>query len=219
VIGILGGIGSGKSAVARLLEELGAGVVDADRIAVECLALAQVRHKIGEAFGKVILPGDGGVDRKALADLVFSSEENRRTLHAIIHPEIRARMRKELEVFRALEEMKQIIIDAPLLLESEFLEECDVLLLVRSPLETRISRVRSARGWDAAELKRRESLQVSLSEKENAADVIIENSGTPAELRKRVTDFSTALNAGFSDSKYSPDAPSSGTNTTDLKHN
>jgi len=159
IIGLLGGIGSGKSTVAAIFEELGAAVIDADRVTAECLREPGIRSKIQETFGSRVLTGAGEVDRKALAEEAFADEERRQKLHGIIHPAIAGRMIGELERLRTDSSVEFIVIDAPLLLESKFRKECDILLMIRVPLESRIERVVAARGWDAAELKRRESIR------------------------------------------------------------
>ena len=97
VIGLLGGIGSGKSLVARILRDLGAAVIDADAIAGDCLADPGIRGSLEKEFGPRIAGSDGKVDRKALADLVFADESMRRKLHRIMHPEILRRMRADLD--------------------------------------------------------------------------------------------------------------------------
>jgi dephospho-CoA kinase len=196
VIGLLGGIGSGKSAVARILEENGASVIDADRITAECLRDPDVLSKIEKEFGSTILDDFGAVDRKALADAAFADEASRQQLHAIIHPAIAARMAAELEHLRAAGTGRLIVIDAPLLFESRFRSECDVLLMIRSPRETRIERVSTERGWNASELDRRESFQASIEEKEEAADAVIDNTSGLEDLRRRVLEFLEALASG-----------------------
>jgi dephospho-CoA kinase len=196
VIGLLGGIGSGKSTVAAVFEDLGAAVIDADRIASECLRDPAIRARIEEAFGNRVLNDAGEVDRKALAEEVFASEYRRQKLHAIIHPAIAGLMVEELERLRADDSTEFIVIDAPLLLESRFRKECDILLMIRVPLESRIERVAAERGWDAGELKRRESFQATAAEKEAAAGAVIENTGSLEDLRARVKEFLKTLSGG-----------------------
>jgi len=194
IIGLLGGVGSGKSSVARILESLGATVVDADRITGECLDDPKVRQKIESSFGKQVIGDSGSVNRKVLADLVFTDERNRQELHTIIHPEIRERMREQIDRVRSLDRSVWIVIDAPLLFESPFKAECDLLIMVQVPLETRVERVKAERGWSGEELERRESTQTSLEEKARAAHVVVDNSGSLEDLEKRVEELFIRLN-------------------------
>ena len=173
---------------------MGAAVIDADRIAGECLDDPKIRQEIERSFGKKVLDDAGSVDRKILADLVFTDEQNRQTLHAIIHPAIRETMRLWLDRIRSRDRNAWIVIDAPLLLESPFREECDLLVMVDVPLGTRIERVEAERGWSEMELKRRESTQAPLDEKTKAAHVVIDNSGSLKDLEKRVEEFFIRLN-------------------------
>jgi dephospho-CoA kinase len=196
VIGLLGGIGSGKSTVARILAELGAAVIDADRITAECLDDPGIRSRIEAAFGSQVMALNGAVDRKALAKEVFADESRRQELHRIIHPAIFDRMIEELEQVRAADPGGIIVIDAPLLLESRFRQACDILLMIRVPVEKRIERVAATRGWDAEEIERRESFQASTEEKEKAADAVIENAGSLDDLKRRVNAFMNNLKIG-----------------------
>jgi len=195
VIGLLGGIGSGKSTVAKIFEELGAAVVDADEITAKCLALEEVVAGIREAFGNQVVDQTGHIDRQALAERIFSDETERQKLHALIHPEIIARMRRLLDETRRKHAGWLIVIDAPLLLESQFRASCHDLILVRALRASRIERVVSTRGWDAAEVDKRESFQTPLEVKEAAATRCIDNDGSPTDLEKAVRSVYAALEA------------------------
>ena len=186
IIGLLGGIGSGKSAVSKALMRHGAEVLDADRCAGELLDHARVRDEIREAFGDAVFGADGVPDRSKLADLVFASERNRATLNRIIHPRVRARFRDTLRRFTESSADRIIVLDVPLLLGSELIAYCDVLIMVRAPFEMRLERVIKNRGWTRNELVRREASQPNLDEKERAADFFIENDGDLEQLYLRV---------------------------------
>ncbi len=186
ILGLVGGIGSGKSTVAALLAELGAEVIDADRITGECLMEPAIRRQIEEKFGKDVFGKNGRLDRQALADIVFASAPAREALHRIIHPRIRERMRSELDAIRDRRPEGLVVIDAPLLLESEFRNVCDEIVMVRTPGSSRLERT-AARGWSDDDLKRRESFQTSLEEKERASDRIIDNAGSMEDLKSKIT--------------------------------
>lgn len=194
ILGLVGGIGSGKSTVAAILEEFGAAVIDADRITGACLEEAEICRRIEEKFGKAVFGEDGRLDRRSLADRVFSSEVARENLHRIVHPEIRNRMRTELETIRSRRRKGVIVIDAPLLLESEFKALCDHVVMIQASRAVRIERT-AARGWDAGELKRRESFQTGLADKEAASNSVIDNSGSIEELRQEVKALFESLNS------------------------
>lgn len=186
VIGLLGGIGSGKSLVARILRDLGAAVIDADAVAGDCLADPVIRGSLEKEIGSRITGRDGKVDRKALADLVFADESQRRKLHRIVHPEILRRMRADLDRMLADPAPGLVVIDAPLLLESSLREDCELLIMVKAPLEDRIARVAKDRSWPPGELERREKTQTDVAAKEAAADIVIDNAGGMDDLQRRV---------------------------------
>lgn len=185
VIGLLGGIGSGKSTVAAMLAKRGAIVLDADRMAHACLAEPDVIAAIVALLGPDVLAGDGTIDRARVAARVFSDETARRALNAIIHPRVRQRMEHELD--RALANgAPLVVLDVPLLLESPLDRRCDARLFIEVPHEQRQQRVQSTRGWDSDELARREKAQRSLDEKRRAAEFILDNSRSPAAVERDV---------------------------------
>lgn len=195
VVGITGGIGSGKSAVAALFSEFGAEVLDADALAREVVLEAEVLEALVARFGEEIRSEAGGLDRAAMADLVFGEGEEarqaRRDLEKIIHPAVRTRLRADLEAARQAGR-GLVILDVPLLLTSPFREDCDRIVFVRTKRATRLERVRQ-RGWDARELDRREAAQVSLEDKECAADRVFDNDGDIHRLRADVKAFVESL--------------------------
>lgn len=186
VVGILGGIGAGKSAVARLFAEAGARVIDADAHAHEALELEESRKAVRSWWGNSVFDAEGRVDRRAVAERVFSRPEELRRLEALLHPIVLKRIEAEVAEHKihgppgAL-----LVLDVPLLLESPLRALCDRLVYVHAPPETRLERV-GARGWDGRELARRESLQASAQLKEAAAAHTIDNSSSLARTRRQV---------------------------------
>ena len=168
-------------------------MLDADRCAGELLDDPAVRHAIRGYFGESVFREDGSVDRNRLAERVFSNEEDRSRVNAIIHPRVRARFKARIAGIRAAEPDRIIVLDIPLLLGSELRAFCDRLIMVRAPREVRLKRVLRTRGWNAEELDRREACQPSLAQKEEAADGIIENNGTLNELETQVEVFLKSL--------------------------
>jgi dephospho-CoA kinase len=190
-IGLIGGVASGKSLVAKMLVEFGAGLLDADRTGHAVLAedadvLAALRQRWDEAVF-----ADGQIDRSAVAKRVFADTAagaaDLRFLEDLLHPRIRRRLNKLRDQFAA-EGKPAVVLDAPLLLEAGWGPLCDFILMVDVPRELRLERARG-RGWTDAEFSRREAAQWPADEKRRLADTVISNDGTEAELREAVRDF------------------------------
>jgi dephospho-CoA kinase len=196
VIGVLGGIASGKSAVARMLAERGGVLVDADRIAREVLDSEPLRAELGRAFGPGVFDADGRPDREALARRIFASESDKALLESFTHPPIRARIRAALDEARG-RKAPRVVLDVPLLLENEsrhgLVEQCDVLVFVEAPASAREARARAQRAWPPGEVARREAAQLALSEKRARADYIIENQTNLADLEQAVARVLAAI--------------------------
>lgn len=175
VIGLTGGIASGKSHVAGLLAERGAVVLDADQHAREVADLPEVREALVERWGDSVLDADGRLDRGAVAGRVFGADEasaaDRAFLERLIHPRVRERLREGLEQSRRAG-VPAAVLDVPLLIEAGWADECDAVLFVDTPEPIRQARA-AERGWSADELARREAAQVPLPEKRAAADTVI----------------------------------------------
>jgi dephospho-CoA kinase len=185
VIGVTGGIGSGKSSVARLLAECSGIVVDADQIAHEALRQPELLGRVVAQFGTTVIGPDGAIDRKRLGKIVFSAPEKRVALEAIVLPWIRGRIHQELSAARARTDCRIVVLDAPLLIEGGWTDHVDVMIHVDSSFSSRLARVQD-RGWDESELKRRELLQLPLTDKQAMADHVINNSGGFESLRSQV---------------------------------
>ncbi len=190
VIGLLGAIGSGKSAVARLFAEAGATVVDADRFAREEMERPEARERIARIFGNDVLRPDGTVDRKALAARAFADAASLRELNEAVHPPVRQRIREEIRRHRGLAAARGpegvLVLDVPLLAESPRRAECDALVFVDAPERVRAERVRE-RGWPDGEAKRREGFQTPLEEKREMARWTVDNSGPMERTRGEVS--------------------------------
>jgi dephospho-CoA kinase len=191
VIGVLGGIASGKSWVAARLAGPDGVLIDADAIAREVLESPELRVELARAFGPGVLSSDGRPDREALARRVFDSPAERARLEALTHPRIRARIRALLDGARA-RRVPRVVLDVPLLLENAaahgLCEECHELLFVDSDPPARARRAAEARGWDPGEVARREAQQLPLEEKRARAHFVIGNRGSLDELEAQVLD-------------------------------
>lgn len=184
LVGLTGGIGSGKTTVAKIFAELGAVVFDADKMAREVVQLGTRGYvAVVELFGSdVLLPG-GELDRPALAKRVFSNEIERRELESVLHPEIFRTLRERLEPFRNTDRI--VIFDAALLIESGFDEECDMVISVEAPEELRVKRVVDEGEKSEADVRSRIAAQVSEEVKASRSDAVLLNSGALADLREQ----------------------------------
>jgi dephospho-CoA kinase len=198
IIGLVGGIGSGKSFVAQLFADEGCMVIDSDAAVGEAYQRFLVREKLRQWWGPSVLLPNGQVNRKEIARIVFNDEEQRRRLEAMIHP-IVAELRDE-QMRRGADDasVKAYVWDTPLLLEAGLGGQCDAIVYVDAPEAERIERVRQARGWDEAELRRREKLQIPLDKKLDMANDIVRNTaGADEEVRNQVRKVLSRILAGI----------------------
>jgi dephospho-CoA kinase len=183
-IGLTGGIGSGKSAVAQLLAAKGAEVIDADEIAREVVAPGgRAYDEVVERFGEKVLNGDGSIDRTALAAIVFSDEDARRELNAVVHPAVGAVMGERISAAAAAEH-EVVVLDIPLLVEAGGRSRYQVagVLVVDAPLDIARQRLVMLRGMTEAEVSARMAAQATREQRLAAADFVILNMGTMEEL-------------------------------------
>ncbi len=190
VLGLLGGIASGKSTVARALQDQGFRWIDADRIAQSLLGSPQVRDALVERFGPQILDEEGGVKRKTLASLVFSRESERKFLEKLVHPEVRREMEAALE--DAARSGQACVLDVPLLLEGGLYRLCDILVYVQVPEEERKKRA-IARGMASEDWEARENIQAPMTEKRGISHFELSNSGGKKQLLQEVHALLTRL--------------------------
>jgi dephospho-CoA kinase len=185
VIGLAGGVGSGKSAVAAELARAGYLVIDSDKLARQALDRPAVRAELIKWWGTRVLKGDGRVDRGAVAKIVFADPAERQRLEALVHPLVKSGRSDLVERARA-QGAPGVVIDAPLLFEAGSDAECDYVMFVEAPPEVRLDRVRRTRGWDRAELDRREKAQIPLEDKRGRSDIVVVNDSDEAALARRV---------------------------------
>src|SRR5262245_44867682 len=180
VVGIAGGVGSGKSTVAAFFRKLGARGADADAIAHRVLKRPAVVKSLVRIWGKSIL-GNGAVDRAALAAAAFRSKKDVSRLNAALHPAIGRELRKEIG--RSARRGGIFALDAPLLFEAGIAGWCDRIVWVEAPRSVRERRV-ARRGWSPRELRRRERFQWPAARKRARADYVVENGGPKAATKK-----------------------------------
>ncbi|MDG2424699.1 MAG: dephospho-CoA kinase [Phycisphaerales bacterium] len=191
IIGLMGGIGSGKSQVAALLRECGCVVADADKMAKEALETPTVRDALRERWGEDVFTKEGLVDRKAVAKIVFKNASERVWLESIIHPIVEAT--RSALFSEADPRTPALVIDAPLLLEAGLAEGCDSILFVDAPEKMRQKRLQETRGWDAEEMERREAAQIPLDEKRSISHHVLRNDGKIEDLARSVEDYLDSL--------------------------
>lgn len=183
-VGLTGGIGSGKSSVAARLAELGAVVIDSDRLAREVVEPGTDGHAdVVARFGAGVLAADGAIDRAALAAKVFGDPDARKALEAIVHPRVRART---AELAMAAPPGSVVVNDVPLLVEAGLAGAYQVVIVVLATEETRVARLAAGRGMSEAEAQARIAAQATDEQRRAVADVVIVNDGTREQLREQV---------------------------------
>jgi dephospho-CoA kinase len=201
---LTGGIGAGKSAVSSRLAERGAVVIDSDVLAREVVARGtDGLAEVVAAFGPDVLTAAGELDRPALGRIVFGDEAARRKLEAVIHPRVRARA-AEIEATAPADAV--VVHDIPLLVETGQADRFDVVLVVDVPVEAQVERLTTHRGMSDAEAKQRIASQASREDRLAVAGLVVDNSGTLADLDRRIDEVWAELRrrAG-SDPGHGPD--------------
>ncbi|MDQ4107577.1 MAG: dephospho-CoA kinase [Actinomycetota bacterium] len=181
LVGLTGGIGSGKSTVARLLEQRGAAVIDADQLAREAIAKGTPGfERVVDAFGPDVVTSDGDLDRSALAARIFADPAQKSALEAIVHPEVARRFGELVDAYRASERI--VVYVTPLLVELGLAPAFDVVVVVTASPHLRVSRVASERGLSPDDVRGRMAAQATDEQRVEVADVLIDNDGSLAEL-------------------------------------
>lgn len=184
LIGLTGQIGAGKTEVAKILQQLRAIIIDADQIGRDVVEKnPTVVKQLVKRFGTSILTSSKRLDRKRLAELAFKDETNRKALDRIVHPHLLNELRKQVKTLSR--KHRVIVIDAALLLEWEMGKEVDVVLVVTAPQAVRLNRLMK-RGISKADALARQHQQATYTEFRRKADILIPNSGSLGDLRKRV---------------------------------
>jgi len=184
LVGLTGGIGSGKSTVAGMLSERGAVVLDSDVLAREAVEPGTSGFDAVVArFGDGVLGSDGTLDRHALASIVFADDAARADLEAIVHPAVRRAIAEAVAAHAHTDDV--VVVDSPLLIETGAHEGFPLVVVVTASADARVARL-VERGMDEADVGARMAAQMPLEEKVALADLVVENDGTPAELEERV---------------------------------
>jgi dephospho-CoA kinase len=201
VVGLTGGIGSGKSALAAELSALGVPVVDADEVARRCVAIGTpALDAIVERFGEGILAPDGSLDRAALAALVFVDVDARRDLEAITHPCIRAGVDADLAALRGRPDPPDVVVvEHPLLVETGGHTRVDVVVVIETAIEDRVARLERDRGMTATAARERIAAQTDDAMRRAVADHVVVNDGEREALADQAVRLLAALRAEAAD--------------------
>jgi dephospho-CoA kinase len=178
VIGLIGGMGSGKTRVAELLAARGAKVISGDAFGHEALRQPSIKERIVSRWGPGILDQNGNIDRPRLAGIVFADPAERRVLEECSFPWIERRIAEEIKAAEHQTEVAFIVLDAAIMLEAGWDRFCDRIIYVDAPRELRLQRLAQERGWTSQQLDARESAQWPLSNRRTRADWLIDNSGS-----------------------------------------
>lgn len=194
-IGILGGIGSGKSSVVRHVTEFRLEIIDADKVGHDLLRDPDVVERLRQTFPISVFDTDGQVIRSRLAERVFGKSTEHQAaltqLEQIIHPAIHREIKRQIQTVSA--GVDALILDAAILLETGWADECDYLIYIDTPEALRIERVQHSRHWSAEELKLRESSQLPLETKRQRADYIVDNSSSIEDAAQQLTGILRSL--------------------------
>ena len=195
VVGIVGGIASGKSAVATAFEQLGAAVIHADRIGHEVINEPSIRESLSERWGERVFAADGSVNRKAVANIVFGpppeGPRELRFLESLTHPRISEGIRQRIREL-ARQGVPVVVLDAPVLLEAGWARHCDRIIFIDVERGERLRRAQE-RGWSETQFAAREAVQLSLEEKRKVADEVIDNSAAFDHTLSQIQHFWRSL--------------------------
>lgn len=180
LIGILGGIASGKSTLAGILTEWGAALIDADKIGHKLLEQSEIQRKIREEWGEDVFNSEGRIDRARLGSIVFADKLEMEKLSDIVHPPLLKNIEEALQSSRG-----PVVIDAALLVEFGLASRCDCLIFISADNDLRSQRVARRRGWSEEEMEKRQAFQGSLEEKQQMAHCTIQNYGSLKDLKEQ----------------------------------
>ena len=186
VIGLTGGIGTGKSEVSRILRDLGATVINADHVGHEAYTpQSQMWREVVAAFGEGILQPSGEIDRKRLGDIVFNEPGAMAKLNSIMHPRMAEMIRRQIEELRE-QDVKLVVLEAALMVEAGWSSMVDELWVTYAPEELVLERLRQRNNMSDEEIRSRISSQLPFEERARYARMVVHNSGSVAELREKV---------------------------------
>lgn len=193
IIGLCGGIGAGKTTVAEEFARQGCCVVHSDRLNHEVLRRADVQATLRNWWGADVVTDDGAPDRRRIAEIVFADPAEKRRLEDLVYPLIGEMREAKIRAVEQDPAVKAVILDSPLLFESNLDRRCDSIVFVDASRATRLRRVQQTRGWDEAQLDQRERWQMPTESKRKRADFAVNNDGPPDRLGPQVSDILRAV--------------------------
>jgi dephospho-CoA kinase len=189
VVGLIGGIGSGKSAVAEALARRGGRIISGDAHGHAVLRRPEVREAVARIWGPELLDADGQVRRRELGKIVFADPGERRKLEDLVHPRIREGILEELARAQKDPRARFLVLDAAVMLEAGWADVCNKLVFVDASADVRYERLARQRGWTADEVRAREEAQMPLTEKAARADHVLDNSADPEHLNRQIDEL------------------------------
>jgi len=186
VIGVVGGIGSGKSLAASIFVELGCALIDADAIGHALLEQPDIKDALRRLWGGDVFDTEGHADRAAVGRIVFDDPKALAALNGLLHPKMRQRMKEQIADAMVDPAVAGVVIDAAVLFEAGWNDLCDCVVYIEAPVPLRLERVAAARGWDKSEVARRERLQINLDKKRQMCDYIISNHASNSHLSEAI---------------------------------
>ena len=193
IIGLSGGIGAGKSFIARAFADAGCYVVSSDEIVRQSYKDESVKQQLRKWWGPVVFQGDGELDRQAIARKIFSRTEDRRKLEQLIHPIANQVRERQMQAAASDSKIVAFVWDTPLLFETGLDKLCDKVVFVDVPREVRLERLHESRGWSEQELAERENLQMPLDQKRKISDYVISNTADADFARSQVRETLTRI--------------------------
>jgi dephospho-CoA kinase len=196
VVCLLGGMGSGKSAVAAELARRGGRVISGDQLGHEALRQPAIREAVVQRWGLEVLDEKGNINRQRLGAIVFADPAQRRALETLVHPWIGRRLAEEIAAAKSDPACRLIVVDAAILLEAGWDCNCEVIVFVHAPRSVRLRRLAQARGWSEQEVNARARAQLPLARKISRADFVIDNEGPLETLTRQIDELLARLGAG-----------------------
>ena len=186
IIGLCGGIGAGKSLVAAEFEHLNCVIIDSDRLNHEVLHCPEVLATLREWWTADVVDANGEPDRRRIAEIVFADAEQKQRLERLVYPLIAELREDMIKAANEDQTVKAVILDSPLLFESNLDRLCDTIVFVEASRATRLRRLKQSRHWSNEQLCEREQWQEALTDKRSHSEFIITNDGPPEQLRPQV---------------------------------
>lgn len=186
IVGLTGGIATGKSTVSAILKKAGAVIIDADRIARKVVKKGLPAHReIIKNFGETVLLPDGEINRSVLGDIIFNDPQKKQLLNKIVHPHVRKEQNRQLETIEKTDPDSIVILDIPLLIETQMYSDLPEVIVVYAPEPIQIKRLMQRDGISKTDALARVRSQIPIEEKKDRATIVIDNSGTMENTRKQ----------------------------------